>query len=111
MTRVLGAFIALGLFAGCVTDGNYQASRPSDSTARPWFGPNGRSYGSGDPFFQRPVGYAPTRFGQRYDNDRPFRPSRHVLCDPDDRVCYKNGHPDPSETRDFFGKKAARRID
>jgi hypothetical protein len=106
MRRALGAFIALGLVAGYITDGNYQAGRLGDAPARPWFGPYGGLYGSDDPF-----GYAPNPFRQRYDDDQPFRPSRHVVCDPEDRVCDKNGHPDPSETRDFFGKKAARRID
>jgi hypothetical protein len=27
------------------------------------------------------------------------------------QVCYKKGRPDRSETRDYFGKKAARRVD
>jgi hypothetical protein len=107
MVRAFGAFIALGLVAGCITDGNYQAGGLGDPPARPWFGPYGGTYGS----YERPFGYAPNPFRPRYDYDQPFRPSRHVVCDPDDRVCYKNGHPDPSETRDFFGKKAARRID
>ena len=97
MVRAFGAFIALGLVAGCITDGNYQAGGLGGPPARPWFGPYGGTYGS----YVRP----------RYDDDQPFRPSRHVVCDPDDRVCYKNGHPDRSETRDFFGKKAARRMD
>lgn len=40
-----------------------------------------------------------------------FVPRGNIVCDQDDKVCYKNGHPDRSETRDYFGKKAARNID
>ena len=43
--------------------------------------------------------------------NRIYRPSDDVVCKRADKVCYKNGHPDRSETRDYFGKKAARRVD
>ncbi len=32
-------------------------------------------------------------------------------CDADERVCYKDGRPDRSDTRDAFGKEAARRLE
>lgn len=115
MTRTLGALLAIGLLAGCVTDGDYRGGSGDDTTAgRPLSRPYGGLYGSNDPFFSsRPYGYenGSAPFRRHYDDDQPFRPSRHVVCDPDDRVCYKNGHPDSSETRDYFGKKAGRRVD
>src|SRR3954447_8308588 len=113
MTRTLGAFLAIGLLAGCVTDGDYRGGGGlGDAADGPRLRPYGGLYGSNDPFStSRPYGYGGAPFGGRYNNDRPFRPSRHVVCDPDDRVCYKNGRPDRSETRDYFGKKAARRVD
>src|SRR4051794_3649780 len=111
MIRALGALIVVGVAAGCVTEGNYQSNDLGAVSSSPWPSPFG--YGNGDPFLPRRYGpqpYWPHGYRRSYD-DQPFRPSRHVICDPDDQVCYKNGHPDPSETRDFFGKKAARRID
>jgi hypothetical protein len=120
MTRALGAFLAVGLLAGCITDGDYRGGGLGDAAPdrpglQPYggrYGSYGGLYGSNDPFLTlRAYGYGGAPFRGRYNNDRPFRPSRHVVCDPDDRVCYKNGHPDRSETRDYFGKKAARRVD
>lgn len=32
-------------------------------------------------------------------------------CDDDAEVCYKNGRPDVSDTRDRFGRRAARRVE
>lgn len=43
--------------------------------------------------------------------NRVFRADDDVVCNRLDRVCYKDGRPDRSETRDFFGKKAARQVD
>lgn len=43
--------------------------------------------------------------------NRIYRASDDVTCNRSTKICYKNGHPDRSETRDYFGKKAARRID
>src|SRR6476620_8633664 len=112
MIRALGALILVNLFVGCVTDSNYRSDDLGAVSASPWPSPFG--YGNDGPFFPRGYSnqpYWPYGYRRSYDNDQPFRPRRHVLCDPDDQVCYKNGHPDPSETRDIFGKKAARRID
>ena len=38
--------------------------------------------------------------------NRVFRVDDDVVCNRRDQVCYKNGRPDVSETRDYFGKKA-----
>src|SRR4051812_47313006 len=114
MPRTLGALLALALLAGCITGSDYRGGNLGDVAAdRPGLQPYGGLYGSDDdPFLtSRPYGYGGAPSRGRYNNDRPFRPSRHVVCDPDDRVCYKNGQPDRSETRDYFGRKAARRVD
>src|SRR3954468_24079399 len=109
MTRPLSALLAIALLAGCITDGGDLGGVAADG---PLLRPYGGFYGSNDPFLtSRPYGYGGAPFHGRYNGDRPFRPSRHVVCDPDDRVCYKNGQPDRSETRDYFGRKAARRVD
>jgi hypothetical protein len=39
-----------------------------------------------------------------------FLPRNNTVCNRDEKVCYKNGRPDQSDTRDQFGKKAARKI-
>ena len=131
MTRALGVLLALGLSTGCATDGAYPGARLGVVTIGPDIGWS-RTYGNGllvsppyaygrepffaygrEPFFRHPYGYGygRGRFQRRDDDDRPFRPKRHVLCDPDEKLCYKHGHPDRSETRAYFGKKAARQID
>jgi hypothetical protein len=43
--------------------------------------------------------------------NRIYRPSDNVVCNRLEQICFKNGHPDVSETRDYFGKKASRKID
>lgn len=43
--------------------------------------------------------------------NRIYRVDNDVVCDRRREICYKNGRPDRSETKEFFGKKAARRID
>lgn len=43
-------------------------------------------------------------------NDTSWTRSRDG-CDADQRVCYKDGRPDRSDTRDAFGKEAARRLE
>ena len=36
---------------------------------------------------------------------------RSNYCDDNAEICYKNGRPDVSDTRDRFGRDAARRVD
>ncbi len=50
---------------------------------------------------------------QRYGLDRndTFWTRSRDGCDATEQVCYKDGQPDRSDTRDAFGKKAARRLD
>jgi hypothetical protein len=49
-------------------------------------------------------------FRDRWGRDDLYIRSRKVACDRDAKVCYKNGHADRSETREVFGKRAARRL-
>jgi hypothetical protein len=44
-------------------------------------------------------------------NGRFVEPEKHVVCDQRTQVCYKKGDIDASETKEFFGKDAGRRVD
>ena len=159
MGRLIGPLVAVACLAGCITDvdGLGGLGSPPPSQGIRWSDP------AGDPFAS-PFGHGPSPFGSGYGRGggRTFQPSRGVVCDRatetcyrgreidasetreyfgrgaarevdrirdgqgtnriyrasdrvvcnrKDQVCYKNGHPDVSETRDYFGKKASRRID
>jgi hypothetical protein len=154
MLRVLGPLVALGLLAGCVTDGGYGPAEPGirwsgpygDPYARPFpggpfYGYGGSAFGRRDDgryvrqgnvtcdratqtcyrgreidisetrdFFGRKAAREADRVRDSYGTNRIFRADDDVVCNRRERVCYKDGHPDRSETRDFFGKKAARRL-
>jgi hypothetical protein len=155
MLRFLGPLMALGLLAGCVTDGNngpYGGGDPGIRWSGPYGGPYARSF-PGSPFYRsydrdeddgrfvrrgggvvcdratatcyrdRELDVSETRdfFGRRAarqadrvrdaaGTNHVFRADDDVVCNRREKVCYKDGHPDRSETRDFFGKKAARRM-
>ena len=51
------------------------------------------------------------RIRDQAGTNRIYRVDDNVVCNRRSEVCYKNGRPDRSETRDYFGKKAARRVD
>lgn len=51
------------------------------------------------------------RVRDRYDNNDIFRPRRNAVCDRDDRRCYQNNDPNRRLTREYFGNRAARRVD
>lgn len=108
--RIPGLLAALGLLAGCVSDGNFADAGPSSSGIR-WGGP----YGS-DQFSRSPSVFGGNPFGGGYSsggsrNGRTFRPDRNVVCDRATETCYRGREIDASETRDYFGKSAARRVD
>lgn len=71
-----------------------------------------------DPYTsRRPYGYGGTQGPYRYSpQSRVFSPDRGVTCDRRKEVCYKwhdksrEWRPDRSDTKDTFGKKAARRL-
>ena len=50
------------------------------------------------------------RYRDRYGRDDLYVRSRNVVCDRETHTCYKNGHADRSETREVFGKGAARNV-
>lgn len=114
MLRVLGPLVALGLLAGCATDGNGGGYGDAGSGIR-WSGPYGDPYARplpGYPFYS-PYGYGP--YGgpfRRYDDDDGrFVRRGNVVCDRATETCYRGRELDVSETRDFFGRKAAREAD
>ena len=98
----LTATAAIGLLlAGCAFDddgndrGRYRYGN-ADQGGR--YGSSGRSQSRG---------YSA---GEVENSNNAVR-GRSNYCDDDAEVCYKNGRPDVSDTRDRFGRDAARRID
>ena len=51
------------------------------------------------------------RIRDRRDNNDVFLPRRNVVCDRDDKKCYQGGDANRRLTREYFGNKAARRVD
>jgi hypothetical protein len=107
MGRLMGPFIAVACLAGCVTDGSSLDGwgAPSQGSGIRWSGPASDPYAS--PFggsYGRSPGYARS-------NGRTFQPSRGVVCDRATQTCYRGREIDASETRDYFGNKAARKAD
>jgi hypothetical protein len=99
---------AFGLLAGCVSAGSFMDPGPGSSGIL-WSGPYDH-----DRFGRRatPFGYP---YGPRYyggsSGGRTFTPSRGVVCDRATETCYRGREIDASETRDYFGRSAARRVD
>ncbi|HEX6011924.1 MAG TPA: hypothetical protein VFY87_09020, partial [Geminicoccaceae bacterium] len=127
MRRSIGSLVAAGLLAGCASlDGADPYGGAGVGVAGPgirWSGP----YGA-DPFYRsypgslgRPYGYGVDPFGRSVDpfdrgyygrgGGRTFRPGGDVVCDRRTETCYRRGQIDASETRDYFGRGAARRVD
>jgi hypothetical protein len=118
MLRCLIPLLAAGLLAGCVTAGTGSYGGSEVGVASPgiqWSGPYGNPYNQAypGPFYRPPVGYPADPFGRAYDRSggRTFRPARDVVCDRATATCYRDGEIDASETRDYFGRKAARQVD
>jgi hypothetical protein len=127
MRRLMGSLVAVGLLAGCAAlDGGYPYGGAGVGVAGPgirWSGPYGadpfyrsypgplvgRSHGYGvDPFGR---GLDPFDRGYRRGGGRTFRPAGDVVCDRRTETCYRRGQIDASETRDYFGRGPARRVD
>ena len=51
------------------------------------------------------------RVRDKYDNNDLFLPRKNTVCDRDDKTCYQNGDPSRKQTREYFGNKAAKRVD
>ena len=62
-------------------------------------------------YFGRSAARQVDRIRDEAGTNRIYRVDDDVVCNRPKEVCYKNGRPDRSETRDYFGKKAARRVD
>ena len=106
--RLMGPFVAVACLAGCVTDGGGLGGlgSPSPGSGIRWSGP------AGDPFAS-PFGGGPSPSGSGYGrgSGRTFQPSRGVVCDRATETCYRGREIDASETRDYFGREAARKVD
>lgn len=50
------------------------------------------------------------RLREQQGTGRVYVPRDGSVCNRAEGVCYKNGKPDWSDTRDYIGKKAARRL-
>jgi hypothetical protein len=104
--RVLATILALGLLGGCVSDGRFADGWPG-STGIQWGGPY-----DDDPFTGGSSAYGGNPFGGRAgQGGRTFSPDRNVVCDRATETCYRGREIDASETRDYFGRSAARRVD
>ena len=109
--RYPAVMVTFGLLAGCLGDGGFRdgglgGGGLGDSDIQ-WSGP----YGT-DPFSRRTSPFG-SPFGG-YGNDgggRTFQPSRGVVCDRATETCYRGKEIDASETRDVFGRSAARQVD
>lgn len=100
--RLAVALVAASLITGCVTGSRSAGPMATDS----W----GGIYGGGT---SGPYGYGSGPFGggSGQGGGRTFRPSPDVVCDRATETCYRRGQIDASETRDVFGRKAARDVD
>jgi hypothetical protein len=125
MPRLPLAALAAGLLlAGCAVDNDRYESRST-----PRYGVYEGGYGG--PYYGRSPNYGrstyygrePNYWYNRRDNDnnrnrdearrqpRFDRPENDVVCDRRTQVCYKDKEIDASETREKFGKDAARKVD
>ena len=108
--RATGVLLAVGMLAGCVSDGSSFGGDPgfgSGGSGIRWSGPGGD-----DPFAASPFGFGRSPLGSSSQRGgRTFRPTRNVTCDRATETCYRGREIDASETREYFGKSAARRVD
>ncbi|HRW61099.1 MAG TPA: hypothetical protein P5340_10655 [Defluviicoccus sp.] len=94
--------IAALLLTACVDTTNQQSS--------------GYPYGNPAPGYGTPYGYQQPQRDQNRDHSRYFYPENNVRCDRATSVCEKwrgreqGFQPDPSETKDYFGKGARREL-
>ena len=107
--RISGLLFAFGLLGGCISDGNFADGGPSSSGVR-WSGPFGYDPYSRSPLLSgNPDGT--DRYGRIIHGGRTFRPNCNVVCDRATETCYRGREVDASETRDYFGRSAARQVD
>ena len=110
---LLACLAGVFLLSGCASD-RYYDDRAYLSA--------GASFGYPFGYYRAPYyGYYPFGFfGPPFVVERDFialrdgrfvAPERHVVCDLRTDACYKRGDIDASETKEFFGRDAARRVD
>jgi hypothetical protein len=110
--RISGVLMAAAMLAGCGGEGGFREPNPafgSGGSGIRWSGPAGT-----DPFAGSPFGFGGSPFGRGMGSgggDRTFQPSPGVVCDRGTETCYRGRDIDASETRDYFGKGAARQVD
>lgn len=100
------------LLAACVDTTYQQGGSSPYGSAQPY----GRTPGSGSygPGYGQPYGYGEPQRERNRDHSRYFFPENNVRCDRATSVCEKwrgreqGFQPDPSETKDYFGKGARR---
>ena len=109
---LLACLAGVFLLSGCASDRYYDDHAYLSAGAA--FGYPFGFYGP--PLFGYPFGfYGPPLVVERdfvaLRDGRFVAPERHVVCDLRTAACYKNGDIDASETKEFFGHDAARRVD
>lgn len=105
MIRSLASLALVGLLAACASGGGAGWDGGRGSTVR-WSGPYGGPFYGYDGY-----GYRRDPFAVPQRRARVFRPGGDVVCDRRTQTCYRDGEIDASETRDFFGNRAGRRVD
>lgn len=112
MARLVIALLACSLLPGCLAtvggSGEPYISAPilhDDGWPR-------RSSASPPGWYGSPLGWYAAPGGSWGDTQRRYvRAAPEVTCDRRTELCYKRGHIDTSETRDIFGRRAARDAD
>ena len=108
--RIPGLLLAFGLVGGCVSDGSFADGGPGSSGVQ-WSGPyRSDPFSRGSSVFGRSP-YSRDYYGRSNNGGRTFTPSRGVVCDRATETCYRGREIDASETRDYFGRSAARQVD
>lgn len=110
---MVSAITAL-LLAACVDTTYQQGSGYPYSSPAPTYGPSSGSVHV--PGYGTPYGYQQPYRDRNRDHSRYFYPENNVRCDRATSVCEKwrgreqGFQPDPSETKDYFGKGARRQL-
>jgi hypothetical protein len=113
-TAAMVAPFAALLLAACVDTTYQQGASDPYGTAVPAYRPSpGSVYAPG---YGTPYGYQQPHRDRNRDHSRYFYPENNVRCDRATSVCEKwrgrdqGFQPDPSETKDYFGKGARREL-
>ena len=112
MVRPLVVLVLAALLGGCAVSSPGGWSDRAGGPGVRWGGPYGGVWrGDGDDYYRRGYGYGYPPPVRRDYGGRTFRPDRNVVCDRRTETCYRGKQVDASETREYFGRSAARRVD